>query len=77
MGKRQVIIIYGEFLEERKEALKDQYIFPNVIKGMTLSEGVIEGNNGTYHWAQEAANRYHKPNFEAFLDYYVTFEVAA
>ena len=65
------------YSEERKEALKDQYIFPNVIKGMTLSEGVIEGNNDTYYWAQEAANRYHKPNFEAFLDYYATFEVAA
>ena len=65
------------YSEERKAALKDQYTFPNVIKGMTLSEGVIEGNNGTYYWAQEAANRYHKPNFEAFLDYYATFEVAA
>lgn len=65
------------YTEERKEALKDQYIFPNVIKGMTLTEGVIERNNGSYHWAQEAANRYHKPNFEAFLDYYATFEVAA
>lgn len=63
------------YSEERKAVLKEQYTFPNVIKGMTLTEGVIE-NNGKYYWSQEAANRYHKPNFEAFLDYYATFEVA-
>lgn len=62
---------------ERKEALKDQYTFPNVLKGMTVMDGVIEGKNNTYYWSQSAASKYHKPNFEAFLDCYLTFEVAA
>ena len=65
------------YSEERKESLKDQYTFPNVIKGMTLTEGVIEGNNNTYYWSQSAANKYHKANFEAFLDCYISAEVAA
>lgn len=64
------------YSEERKASLKDQYTFPNVLKGMTLTEGVIEGKNGTYYWSQETANRYHRPNFEAFLGYYLTIEVA-
>ena len=34
---------------------------------MTLTEGVIE-NNGKYYWSQEAANKYHKENFVAFLN---------
>ena len=60
------------YSEERKESLKDQYTFPNVIKGMTITEGVIEGNNNTYYWSQEAANKYHKANFEAFLECYIS-----
>lgn len=65
------------YSEERKEALKDQYTFPNVLKGMMVMDGVIEGKNNTYYWSQEAANKYHKANFEAFLEYYLTIEVAA
>ena len=65
------------YSEERKESLKDQYTFPNVIKGMTLKESAVIERNGTYYWSQEDANKYHKANFEAFLGYYLTIEVAA
>ena len=65
------------YSEERKEALKDQYTFPNVLKGMTIADGVIEGKNNTYYWSQEVASKYHKANFEAFLDCYISAEVAA
>lgn len=55
------------YSEERKEIPTEPYTFPNVLKGMTLTEGVIE-NNGKYYWSQEAANKYHKENFVAFLN---------
>lgn len=60
------------YSEERREALKNHYYFPYIIKGMNITEGIIEGKNNTYYWSQEAANEYHKPNFEAFLGCYVT-----
>ena len=65
------------YSEERKAALNNQYTFPNILKGMTITEGIIEGKNGTYYWSQGAANKYHKPNFKAFLDYYLSAEAAA
>ena len=43
---------------------------PNVLKDMTLKDGVLKSKNG-YYWSQEAASKYHKPLFEAFLDYYI------
>ena len=55
------------YSEERKELPTEPYTFPNVLKGMTLKEGVIE-NNGKYYWSQKAANKYHKENFVAFLN---------
>lgn len=58
------------YSSERQGDGKTKYAFPNVLKGMKVTEGVLE-NNGNYYWSQSAANKYHKPNFEAFLNFYV------
>ena len=55
---------------ERQGDGKTKYAFPNVLKGMKVTEGVLE-YNGQFYWSQSAANKYHKPNFEAFLNFYV------
>ena len=57
------------YSQERQSQCK--YAFPNVLKNMSISEGVLQTKKGTYYWSQETANKYHKPNFEAFLNYYV------
>ena len=57
------------YSQERQSQCK--YSFPNVLKDMTLTEGVLQSKSGTYYWSQEIAHKYHKPNFEAFLNYYV------
>ena len=44
--------------------------FQTKLKGMTVTEGVLENPNGGYYWSQEVASRYHTPILKAFLDYY-------
>lgn len=43
----------------------------NVLKGMTLNKDeVVSTPSGYTYWAQEKAAIYHKPLFEAFMNYY-------
>ena len=44
--------------------------FQTVLKGMTISEGVLQTKTGDYYWAQEEAAKYHTPILKAFLEYY-------
>ena len=52
--------------------LKDKKDFPTILEGMTITDGVLEMESGGYYFTQNAANVYHKPIFEAFLDYYLS-----
>lgn len=54
------------------EYLKDKKDIPTVLEGMTVTDGVLENGRGGYYLAQNIANVYHKPLFEAFLDYYLS-----
>ena len=61
------------YSEERLPNLKylKGYDFPTVLKGMEISDGVLQNKKGGYYWSQEAASKYHTPILEAFLDYYM------
>ena len=43
----------------------------SVLKGMSVAENDVLTYDGNYYWSQAAANKYHKPLLEAFLDYYM------
>ena len=45
--------------------------YPTILKGMTLTEGILENKKGGYYWSQDAASKYHRPLLEAFLDFYM------
>ena len=61
------------YSEERLKSVK--YLkgcnFPTKLEGRTINEGVLQTENGAYYWAQNVADRYHKPILQAFLDYYL------
>lgn len=60
------------FSEERLTSLEyAKDVKNNILKGMTLKEEeVVKTPNGYTYWAQEKAAIYHKPLFEAFMNYY-------
>jgi len=43
----------------------------SVLKGQTITDGVLETPKGGYYWSQEESSKYHRPLLEAFLDYYL------
>ena len=51
--------------------LKGMDSSPAVLKGRTISEGVLQNKNGGYYWSQEVASKYHRPLLEAFFDYFM------
>ena len=51
--------------------LKGHTSSPTVLKGMTITEGVVQNKTGGYYWAQDAASKFHRPLLEAFFDYYM------
>lgn len=63
---------YSEERLSNLEYLKNKADLKTVLKGMELSEGVLENKSGGYYLSQEIANTYHQPLLEAFLDYYLS-----
>ena len=62
---------YSEERLPNLKYLKGHTSSPTVLKGMTITEGVLQNKNGGYYWSQDAASKFHRPLLEAFFDYYM------
>lgn len=45
--------------------------FTTVLKGLKVTQEVVQTKTGDYYWAQENAAKYHTPILKAFLDTYL------